>query len=221
MFVITAPKTAGDQATEELERKQADTRKFRRRRLKVGLGIFGIIALGFALFMTFQLDQDANYEAAFAARPNKAIAEGNLEGASGWSTRDILQRDPANKFAHFNLGMLAHMQGRGPEAEDFYRRALRSDPTFLAALFNLAILQEALGRDQEAAQTYREILAEYPDDAASHFNYGSLLIRKLGETEEGQSQIERAVELDSSLSARVSPGPPDPGDPVASPQSEE
>jgi tetratricopeptide (TPR) repeat protein len=219
VFVITAPKTAGDQANEELERKQADTRKFRRRRLKVGLGIFGIIALGFALFITFQLDEDANYEAAFA-QAEQAIAEGNLEGARV-VYRDILQRDPANKFAHFNLGMLAHMQGRGPEAEDFYRRALRTDPTFLAALFNLAILQEALGRDQEAAQTYREILAEYPDDAASHFNYGSLLIRKLGETEEGQSQIERAVELDSSLSARVSPGPPDPGDPVASPQSEE
>lgn len=171
------------------------------------------------MFLTFRLSRDASYEAAFA-QAEEAIAEGNLEGARV-VYRDILQQDPANKFAHFNLGMLAHMEGRGAEAEDFYRRALREDPTFLAPLFNLAILQEALGRDQEAAQTYRRILEEYPDDAASHFNYGSLLIRKIGDAEEGQRQIDRAVELDSSLSARVSPGPPEPGEPVASPQSEE
>lgn len=127
-----------------------------------------------------------------------AINAGRFDEASS-HYRDVLRRDPSNKFAFFNLGMLAQLSNRGAEARDFYSRALRSDANFLPALFNLAILDEANGNNRAAEGLYRRAIREHPDHAASRYNLGLLLIKE-GRTEEGQAEIDRATEMDPGLS---------------------
>ncbi|HEX2180385.1 MAG TPA: tetratricopeptide repeat protein [Actinomycetota bacterium] len=142
----------------------------------------------------------------------EAIDAGRIDEASS-HYRDILRRDPSNKFAFFNLGMLAQLGNRGAEARDFYSRALRSDANFLPALFNLAILEEANGNNRAAEGLYRRVIREHPDHAASRYNLGLLLIRE-GRIEEGQAEIDRAVEMDPGLSGstgtQTQPATPEP-----------
>jgi tetratricopeptide (TPR) repeat protein len=141
-----------------------------------------------------------------------AIDAGRIDEASS-HYRDILRRDPSNKFAFFNLGMLAQLSNRGAEARDYYSRALRSDANFLPALFNLAILEEANGNNRAAEGLYRRAIREHPDHAASRYNLGLLLIRE-GRTEEGQEQLDRAAEMDPGLSGatgtQTQPATPEP-----------
>lgn len=116
---------------------------------------------------------------------------------------DVLQNDPNNKLANFNLGVAAHAAGDTEKAETFYVKSLQTDPDFLPALFNLAILQENTGRNEESAETYRRLLEKYPDNGPAHLNYGFLLAQKLNNPEEGRAEFSRAVELDPGLAARI------------------
>lgn len=133
---------------------------------------------------------------------DQAIRDGNLDQAHSHYL-DIVLADPDNKIAYFDLGMLAHFQNRGGEAQDYYLRALKEDPNYLPALYNLAVLKEALGRTDEAVLIYQKVLKNYPANAASHFNYGLILYDKKGEQEEGRRQIEEAVRLDPTLAPRA------------------
>jgi Tfp pilus assembly protein PilF len=116
---------------------------------------------------------------------------------------EVLQNDPQNKLANYNLGVAAHAAGDTEKAETFYVKSLQSDPDFLPALFNLAILQENTGRNEESAETYRRLLEKYPDNGPAHLNYGFLLAQKLNNPEEGRAEFNKAVELDPGLAARI------------------
>jgi tetratricopeptide (TPR) repeat protein len=117
---------------------------------------------------------------------------------------EVLAKDPENKLAHYNLGVIADKNGDGDEAENRYKRALSSDPDFVPALFNLAIRREAAGAPKEAEELYRKIILLDAGMAKAHLNLGFLLLRKLDRKDEGKTEILKAVELDSSLASRVS-----------------
>jgi tetratricopeptide (TPR) repeat protein len=150
---------------------------------------------------------------------------GSLEGAS---TEDILKRgftaqalgrtedaeqayatvldsDPNNKVANYNLGVIEQKRGNAGKSEEYYQRALSADPDFVPALFNLAIQREAAGKLQESESLYRKIIGLDPSMARAHLNLGFLLMRKLDREEEGKAEILRAIELDGSLASRVPP----------------
>lgn len=118
---------------------------------------------------------------------------------------DVLQNDPGNKLANFNLGVAAQVAGDIPGAEDLYQKSLQTDPYFLPALFNLAILQEREGRNEDSEETYRRLLERYPDNGPAHLNYGFLLAQKLNRPDEGRAEFSRAVEIDPGLAARIPP----------------
>src|SRR5882762_3727816 len=88
---------------------------------------------------------------------------------------ETLAKDPKNKFAFYNLGVIAQGQGRAAAAESYYRLALEQDPKMTSALFNLAILRGIAGANQESADLYRRVIAVEPNNAAAHFNLGLVL----------------------------------------------
>jgi tetratricopeptide (TPR) repeat protein len=130
-----------------------------------------------------------------------AHAEGDVEEAAGLY-EDILEDDPNNKFAHYNLGLIAQSQGRTDEAIAAYERAIKIDPKFVAPLFNLAVIHTE-SRPDEAIELYRRVIASEPDHAGAHLNLGFLL-KDTGKNDEGEAELDKAVELDPSLEARRS-----------------
>jgi Tfp pilus assembly protein PilF len=130
----------------------------------------------------------------------KALQEqvaGNLTQAE----QDFLQvinQDAKNKFAHYDLGLIYQTQGKNADAETQYRSALTTDPKFEPPLYNLAILRTLAKDNTGAIDLYRRAIASNSKDANAHFNLG-LLLRKTGKTSEGNSQVQIAVNLDSSL----------------------
>jgi len=116
---------------------------------------------------------------------------------------ETLAKDPKNKFAFYNLGVIAQGQGRAAAAESYYRLALEQDPKMTSALFNLAILRGIAGANQESADLYRRVIAVEPNNAAAHFNLG-LVLRLLGQSAEAQQELATAQRLDAKL---VAPSP--------------
>jgi tetratricopeptide (TPR) repeat protein len=136
------------------------------------------------------------------SRGLQAHAAGKLDEATA-AYFETLAKDAKNKFAFYNLGVIAQGQNRAAAAEAYYRLAIEQDPRMGSALFNLAILRAQAGANQEAADLYRRVIAIDPNYAAAHFNLG-LLLRLLGQNAEAQTELATAQRLDAKL---VAPSP--------------
>jgi len=139
-----------------------------------------------------------------------AHADGDLDGAARLY-REVLEDEPANKYAHYNLGLIHQSKGDEDEAVTAYGKALEADPNFVPALFNLAVARSDTA-PSEAIDLYRAIISLQPSYAAAHLNLGFLL-KEGGKEAEGQKELDKAVELDPSLSGRI-PASPRPAGPV-------
>jgi tetratricopeptide (TPR) repeat protein len=129
-------------------------------------------------------------------------AQGKGDVATATSDyRKLLDLDPKNEFAYYNLGLIDQQAGRSAQAENEYRQSLTSDPNFEVALFNLAILRTKPA-PQEAVDLYRHAITLAPKDAGAHLNLGFLL-ESLGQRQEGVSELKLAVGIDPKLSTRV------------------
>lgn len=117
--------------------------------------------------------------------------------------RAVLQQEPGNKYALYNLGLIDQQKGNASAAEAQYRAALVSDPNYVPALFNLAILRTKAA-PYEAVDLYRHVLALQANYAEAHLNLGYVL-RALGQVTEGDAEIARAVSLNPSLAATPTP----------------
>ena len=116
---------------------------------------------------------------------------------------NVLELDPANVYAHYNLGLLAQDAGDDALATKQYDAALKTDPDFTSALYNKGIVLE--GDDLDAAvEHYRQALAVDPDLAAAHMRLGFALLH-LGETEEAEKHLATGVELDPSMAEVQAP----------------
>ena len=135
----------------------------------------------------------------------RAHASGDLEAAEELY-REVLAESPDDKYAHYNLGVIAQERDEVDEAVAEYDAALETDPDFVPALFNLAIVRTAQGEDREATQLYKRLLEIEPDNAAAHLNLGFLLIDR-GREDRGQHELDEAVRLDPSLAERIEAEP--------------
>jgi len=131
-------------------------------------------------------------------------AQGDLEGAKDAYLR-VIQLDPQNKFAYYNLGLISQTRGDTVGAESSYRTAITIDPDFVPALFNLAILRTDAGSAEEAIDLYEHIIEVDAANASAHLNLGFLLIDQ-GDENRGQAELDEAVTLDPSLEGRIGSG---------------
>ena len=143
------------------------------------------------------LSEGALLQAGLAAQ----AAGRNAEAADDY--RKILQMNPNNPWAYYNLGLIDQQAGRADSAERNYRAALRISPGFPSALFNLAILRTGPA-PKEAEDLYRRAIAVTPNNAWAHLNLGFLLINE-GIKAEGQAELQKALKLDPTLAPRVPP----------------
>jgi tetratricopeptide (TPR) repeat protein len=135
---------------------------------------------------------------------SKALRE-HVAGDSAQAKKDyeaVIEKDPRNKFAFYNLGLIAQRENRASDAENQYRLALTIDSAYEPALYNLAILRANAGDTSGAIDLYRRAIAANAKDASAHFNLG-LLLRRTSQIIDGDAEIRAAVKLDPSLGGKA------------------
>lgn len=110
---------------------------------------------------------------------------------------NVLELDPDNVYAHYNLGLLAQDAGKDALAIKQYDAALKTDPKFTSALYNKGIVLES-GDLEAAVELYRRAVAIDPDLAAAHMRLGFALLH-LGKTDEAEEHLASGIKLDPSM----------------------
>ncbi|MGA7955213.1 MAG: tetratricopeptide repeat protein [Gloeobacterales cyanobacterium] len=105
------------------------------------------------------------------------------------STRKVLDLDPENGTAYFNLGLSLDRQGRYQEAVASQEQAQRFEPRNPHPLIAQAIGYDALGQKKEAQKAYSKALGL--DARYSQTSY----INRLVEADFNQAQIKRVQSL--------------------------
>jgi len=144
---------------------------------------------------------DAKGTAALLQKGLQEQVAGNLTDAES-DFKEVIRRDPKNKYALYDLGLIYQTQGKNSDGEAQYRLALAIDPKFGPALYNLAILRTIAKDIPGAIKLYREAIAANAKDPNSHYNLG-LLLRGQGKTDEGNKEVQTAVNLDPTLRAKA------------------
>ncbi len=122
---------------------------------------------------------------------------GNLEGAAKLYNQ-ILTTDAKNKFALFNLGVIAQTNKNYDEAIAKYKAAIADDPAFYSPTYNLGLTYAAKGDRANGIVHLRKAVEIDPKAAQAYFNLGTLLIQD-GKTDEGTKLLNQAFAIDPSL----------------------
>lgn len=158
-----------------------------------------------------------NLSSLFAGEPEHSLAIAELAFGEGvWAFeegadqvaverfRESLRNDPHNGTTHFWLGLALLRIGQAQEAVAEIRAGLAARPPAQVeprrALADLGAAQLAAGDARASAETLAKALAGKSDDAASLYRYGEAL-RLLGQREQGDAAIARAVGLDPALAS--------------------
>jgi len=185
----------------------------KRRRLWAGLGAAAVIAGGAGVWAV-QFRPDATpHSGSDSASAGKAqrvdvllqtgLVQSRYQDRKGAEStfRRVLELDSRNKTAWYNLGVLAHHEGRAAEARNAYDKALKIDPRFTSALFNEAVLLESSEPDR-SVQLLRRAIAVNPKASTAHLRLGLALAKK-DQDEKARDAFRRAVALDPSLHSQV------------------
>ncbi len=110
-------------------------------------------------------------------------------------TSKIIELNPDDAAAHYNLGVLLNDLKRYDEAEKEYREAIRVDPEYAAAHSSLGDLLNNRGRYDEAEKEYKDAIRADPDDAIPHSNLG-VLLNDLKRYDEAEKEYREAIRVD-------------------------
>lgn len=161
-----------------------------------------IVLVLFGLFSSG--DNGGGSAAASAAKDLQAGLSAQLAGDVDTALTyydKVLEKDPKNTAAIYNIGVIRQQQGDLRAAENQYRLVLVINPDYPRALFNLAIIRTTPSPN-EAVDLYRHVIAVEPDNAGAHLNLGFLL-HDLGHDDEAQLEFAKAIELDPKLASRI------------------
>jgi tetratricopeptide (TPR) repeat protein len=103
----------------------------------------------------------------------------------------IVETDPKNAIAYYNLGVAYQFTEKLEEADVNYTRSLEIDGQNPSGYYNRGLVRRDLGRLEEAAADLKIANALKDDWAAAKYNLGQILI-SLGDSVEGNKQIEAA-----------------------------
>ena len=110
------------------------------------------------------------------------------------STREV---DPACFAVYNNLGADAQTHGRIPQAEAYYREALRLEPRSFSASNCLANVLRMQGKWRESANLYQAILHLQPD--AQCYNNLGVVYLELNDVPQARAQFHQALALDPAM----------------------
>ncbi|WP_171053231.1 tetratricopeptide repeat protein [Streptomyces marianii] len=124
----------------------------------------------------------------------------DFDGAEATYKR-VLEMEPRNKLAWYNVGVVSARDGRPDEALKAYVAALKIDPSFTSALLNQAVLLKTSDPDRAITLLERAV-ANNPKASTAHFQLGDTLSRK-GRDGEARTAYRSAVAADPSLHSQV------------------
>jgi protein O-GlcNAc transferase len=113
----------------------------------------------------------------------------------------ILTREPANKFALYNLGQIEQTGGNLDGALGRYAKVLALDANYFPAIYNSALAFEAKDDRPSAINYFRRALAADPSSAPARFHLGTILVAT-GNVDEGQSLVNAALATNPELATR-------------------
>jgi Flp pilus assembly protein TadD len=106
--------------------------------------------------------------------------------------RNVLNKNPNDNIALYNLASSLADQGKYPDAMIVFRRALALRPGDEQVLNGLGAAQESSGDWQHAKETYAQASAEHPEDCDARFDLASLEL-KHDQAEEAGRQLRTMV----------------------------
>ncbi len=118
---------------------------------------------------------------------------------------DVLVLDPSNKFALYNLGLIAQVQNHPSAALASYTRAVAIDPTYTPAMYNKAILLE--GTDAHSALSLYQRITSINPKAATAYLRESFVYDRLGDKAKAAQARARAIALDKRLATVTAAAP--------------
>jgi tetratricopeptide (TPR) repeat protein len=184
----------------------------KRRRLWAGLAATAAVAAGVAVWAV-PSHSTANPESEAASVPRKAakahtllqagILQAKYQDRDGAARtyRRVLELDPDNKLAWYNLGVIAQQDGKTADARLAYEKALKVDPSFESALFNEALLLRSSEPDRAAGLLKRAISAN-PKAATAYLHLGQILAKQHRD-DEARDAFRRALAADPSLHSHL------------------
>lgn len=125
--------------------------------------------------------------------------EGRLDDAVR-AYKAVLATDPVNKFAFYNLGVIAQARKQLADAIDYYDKTLALDEEFNPARYNRGLAYKDNGQVNLAIEDLRAVVAKDAQNASAMYNLGQILIKQ-GNTEEGAKLVADAVAINPQLAA--------------------
>ncbi|MGD9636588.1 MAG: tetratricopeptide repeat protein [Pirellulales bacterium] len=108
--------------------------------------------------------------------------------------QDVIQHDPNNATAHYNVGTTLLERGSPQAAADHFRRAIELRPDYARAYHNLGSALGALGRRDEATKAFQRAVELEPRYSLAHVKLG-LTALKAGATDEARKHFETALQV--------------------------
>jgi tetratricopeptide (TPR) repeat protein len=116
----------------------------------------------------------------------------------------VLQLQPNNYLAAYDLGVADGGFGKTVAAATAYRRAISIRPSYRPALFNLALLYSNI-EPAKALSVFRRLEAIDPGDPNVEFNFG-LLLEHSGQVKAGETQLTTALKAEPLLKRSLPKG---------------
>jgi tetratricopeptide (TPR) repeat protein len=111
-----------------------------------------------------------------------------------------VKKDPTNKYAWCNLGVIAQARCYAKTAETDYLKSIGIDPKFEAALYQEGLLNFQRYRTPDAIDYISRAVASNPNDANAHWVLGMALTRIHGGPHDRASkELNAALKLNPAL----------------------
>ncbi len=109
--------------------------------------------------------------------------------------QDLIEKDPKDAFAHYNIALLYQEDKNIPQAITHYNQCVESDPTFASAYNNLGNCYGMSNQLDTAIQHFTKALAVNPKLAQAYNNRGRSYLTK-GNTTEALQDFTAALTLE-------------------------
>lgn len=137
--------------------------------------------------------KDSSGGGSLTERGIEDLKQGNTERGIA-TLRLVLQRDPADAPALFNLAMALSDQGVLDESVDLLERLLEDQPGHAHGWVALGVAHARMNNDEEAIKALRMAVSLDPQDGYSHKNLGAILAQS-GAVAESIKHLHIATDL--------------------------
>jgi tetratricopeptide (TPR) repeat protein len=118
--------------------------------------------------------------------------------AAATSFQKVLEINPSNIYANYDLGVIAQSTGYSSEAISYYNKALAANAAYTPAMYNEAILLES-SHPQQAITMYKKIVRINPRAATAYLRL-ALVQDEQGNITDAEANDAKAVSIDPALS---------------------